>query len=132
MDKTLYDLMDWAGIEEIVYSEAADPHRLLGPHVTGAGLLIQAFIPTAAAVSVKGTKDAILLPMERVDDAGFFAVLLPGKTKFQYLYQITYDNHTIEELIDPYSFEPYYTETDIKKFSSGIHYSISIKWVRTQ
>jgi len=50
MDKTLYDLMDWAGIEEIVYSEAADPHRLLGPHVTGAGLLIQAFIPTAVSV----------------------------------------------------------------------------------
>ena len=24
MDKTLYDLMDWAGIEEIVYSEAAN------------------------------------------------------------------------------------------------------------
>ena len=31
MDKTLYELMDWAGIEEIVYSEAADPHQLLGP-----------------------------------------------------------------------------------------------------
>ena len=30
MDKTLYDLMDWAGIEEIVYSEAANPHRMLG------------------------------------------------------------------------------------------------------
>ncbi len=25
MDKKLYDLMDWAGIEEIVYSEAATP-----------------------------------------------------------------------------------------------------------
>ena len=47
MDKKLYDLMDWAGIEEIVYSEAADPHKLLGPHVTDDGLLISAFIPTA-------------------------------------------------------------------------------------
>ena len=28
MDKTLYDLMDWAGIEEIVYSEAANPGSL--------------------------------------------------------------------------------------------------------
>lgn len=25
MDQVLYDLMDWAGIEEIVYSEAANP-----------------------------------------------------------------------------------------------------------
>ena len=32
--------MDWAGIEEIVYSEAADSHKLLGPHITDDGLLI--------------------------------------------------------------------------------------------
>lgn len=30
MDKLLYDLMDWAGIEELVYSESPDPHRILG------------------------------------------------------------------------------------------------------
>ena len=47
MDEKLYDLMDWAGIEEIVYSEAANPHEILGPHLTEEGLLIQAFIPTA-------------------------------------------------------------------------------------
>ena len=51
MEKTLYDLLDWAGIEELVYSESSDPHRLLGPHVTEAGILIQAILPTAKAVS---------------------------------------------------------------------------------
>ena len=25
--------MDWAGIEELVYSEASDPGRILGEHV---------------------------------------------------------------------------------------------------
>ena len=34
MEQKLYDQMDWAGIEELVYSEASDPHKLLGPHVT--------------------------------------------------------------------------------------------------
>ena len=34
MDRKLYDLMDWAGIEELVYSESANPHELLGPHIT--------------------------------------------------------------------------------------------------
>ena len=33
MDKVLYDLMDWAAIEELVYSEAAEPQNLLGPHL---------------------------------------------------------------------------------------------------
>ena len=53
MDKVLYDLMDWAGIEEIVYSEAGNPERLLGPHLTEEGLVIQVFIPRAEAVTVK-------------------------------------------------------------------------------
>ena len=52
MTDTLYSLMDWAAIEELVYSEASDPHRLLGPHIVPQGILIQAFIPTAAAVTV--------------------------------------------------------------------------------
>ena len=52
MDKVLYDLMDWAGIEEIVYSESANPEQLLGPHLVKEGLLIQAFIPTAVSISV--------------------------------------------------------------------------------
>ena len=47
MEKTLYDMMDWAGIEELVYSEASDPHRLLGAHETEHGVLVQVFIPTA-------------------------------------------------------------------------------------
>ena len=30
MNKKIYNLMDWAGIEEIVYAEAVHPERLLG------------------------------------------------------------------------------------------------------
>ena len=32
MNKMLYDLMDWAGIEEMVYSEARHPENLLAAH----------------------------------------------------------------------------------------------------
>lgn len=53
MEQKLYDLMDWAGIEELVYSEASNPHAMLGPHLTEEGLLIQALVPTAAEISVK-------------------------------------------------------------------------------
>ena len=53
MDKALYDLMDWAGIEELVYSEASNPHNMLGAHMTEAGMLVQAFIPTARDITVK-------------------------------------------------------------------------------
>ncbi len=124
MDRKLYDLMDWAGIEEIVYSEAADPHGLLGPHVTEAGLLIQAFIPTAAGMSVRLNRSGKEYSMELADEAGFFAALIPGRSLVDYTLLVTYNNDTTEELTDPYSFAPGYTEKEIKKFKSGIHYGI--------
>ncbi len=77
MDKILYDLMDWAGIEEIVYSEADNPGKLLGAHVVKEGLLLQAFFPEAKAVSVKLGKQE--LTMEMADEGGFFAALLEGE-----------------------------------------------------
>ena len=68
MEQNLYDLMDWAGIEELVYSEASNPHAMLGPHLTESGLLIQALIPTAAQIVVKiastGRKYAMELAMK--------------------------------------------------------------------
>ena len=66
MEKILYDLMDWAGIEELVYSEASDPGRLLGEHVIKEGLLIQAFLPNAEKVSVKIGEEQF--PMEMADE----------------------------------------------------------------
>ena len=32
MDAKLYVLMDWAAVEELVYSESSNPHEFLGPH----------------------------------------------------------------------------------------------------
>ena len=124
MEQKLYDLMDWAGIEELTYSESADPHRMLGPHVTEEGLLIQAFIPTATAITVKLTGNGKKYPMELADEAGFYAVLIPRKTVTAYTLLVTYDNGTEEEIHDPYSFGPQFTEEELKKFGAGIYYDI--------
>ncbi len=124
MDKTLYDMMDWAGIEELVYSEAADPHGMLGPHVTDQGVLIQAFIPTAATVSVKIKSSGKEYPMERVDEPGFFAALIPGKTAAGYVLTVTFDNGTVQEIDDPYAYAPQISDGDLKKFEAGIWYDV--------
>lgn len=79
MDKVLYDLMDWAAIEELVYSEAAEPKNMLGAHVTEAGVLVQAFIPGAAAVTVKLAANGEEYPMELQDDAGFLRCWFRGR-----------------------------------------------------
>lgn len=124
MEKMLYDLMDWAGIEELVYSESASPHDMLGAHVTEQGLLIQALIPTAVEVVVKIASTGKKYPMELADEAGFFAALIPRKSVTSYTLIVTYDNGIREEFYDPYSFAPQYKPEDLKKFEAGIHYSL--------
>ena len=122
MDKVLYDLMDWAGIEELVYSEAAEPGRLLGPHLVDEGLLIMAFIPHVSEIAVKlGGK---VYPMEQQDEAGVYGVLIPRKTKAVYTLLVTYETGVKAELSDPYAFGSQYTEAELKKFDSGIYYDV--------
>ena len=123
MEKILYDLMDWAGIEELVYSEASDPGRLLGEHVIKEGLLIQAFLPNAEKVSVKIGGE--LFPMEMADENGFFAVLLEDRKELvPYHFCITYTDGDSEEIVDPYSYQFHtaFTEEEVRKFGAGIYY----------
>ena len=84
MDKALYDLMDWAGIEELVYSEASNPHNMLGAHMTEAGNAgyRRSFL-TARDITVKITSTGKTYQMELADDAGF-AALIPRKTMADY------------------------------------------------
>ena len=124
MEEKLYDMMDWAGIEALVYSEEDNPHRILGPHVTEAGILIQSFLPGAVKASVKidGTKKEYPMIME--DEEGFFALLLPRKRIPSYMICAEYAEGVKEEFRDPYAFEPQITEKDTKKFNAGICYDI--------
>ncbi len=123
MEKTLYDLMDWAGIKEIVCSEAADPRRLLGMHAVRQGLLVQAYLPDA--------KEAVLLyeggetPMELADEGGFFAVLIRDRHEaFSYRFRVRYADGVWHETEDPYSYRfcSRFTGEELRKFAAGIYY----------
>ncbi|MDD2958163.1 MAG: 1,4-alpha-glucan branching protein GlgB [Lachnospiraceae bacterium] len=124
MNDKLYDLMDWAEIEAVVYSEEDKPHDFLGAHVTEEGVLVQTFIPTAKSVevSVKGINKTY--PMVEEDETGFFAVLLPRKRIPEYKFIVTFDDDSVKELYDPYIFGPQITEKETKKFNAGICYDI--------
>lgn len=87
MNKKLYKMMNWPEIESVIYSDGDRPDSLLGAHDTAAGILIQAFFPDVAQVTVvlekqdgndqEGAKARIT--MELADDDGFYACLVPGK-----------------------------------------------------
>lgn len=124
MEDVLYDLMDWARIEAIVYSEEDHPQDILGPHITDRGLLIQAYLPTATLVKVKLKKNSKEYTMTMEED-GFYAVLIPNlKRIVSYTLLVTYNNDTVMELYDPYSFGQVLTEADLISFTKGIHYTI--------
>lgn len=82
MGNRLYDLMDWPSIEGVVYSECDEPMELLGGRICKDGFLIQTFAPDAVEMNVRVDGRKKLYPMEKMDEAGFFAVLLPGRKKF--------------------------------------------------
>lgn len=102
MDNKLYKLMDWPAIEEIVYSESSQPCSILGGHLVKEGYLIQVFRPDAVSVSVSVSERKRAIQLEKVDDAGFFAALIPIKKNVKYVLNIEDKNGHITRLRDPY------------------------------
>ncbi|MFG6356635.1 MAG: 1,4-alpha-glucan branching protein GlgB [Acetatifactor sp.] len=124
MDNKLYKLMNWPAIEEIVYSECDHPHDLLGPHKVGTQVLVQAFYPGAVAMTLQILKSGREYPMDRADEEGFFAVLVPEKEMGKYIYLVTdWDGNRVQ-VADPYRHAPLITKKDTEKFDAGIHYTI--------
>ena len=86
MGNRLYDLMDWPSNEGGIYSECDEPMELLGGRICKDGFLIQTFAPDAVEMNVRVDGRKKLYPMEKMDEAGFFAVLLPGRKKVSYTF----------------------------------------------
>lgn len=124
MNNKLYKLMNWPAIEEIIYSEASDPHALLGPHPSGTGTLVQTFCPGAEKVTMQFLEDMSEKDMEMADEDGFFALLLPGKKIGAYRYIMTYPDGNIEIRQDAYRHASLITKADEEAFAHGIHYTI--------
>lgn len=119
MSKKLYNLMNWPDIEGIVYSECDAPYELLGGHLCKEGFLIQAFRPDAVEMSVKVEGRQKSYPMEKVDEAGYFAVLIPVKKKVKYMLTAENVKGKKQTYADPYSYEAKLEEDDIKRFTAG-------------
>ncbi len=121
-EEKIYDLMDWAAIEAIVYSEHDNPHEVLGPRVTSDGVLIGAFVPEAQSITVVTDKEEYEMISE--DEAGYFAALLPGKKIPAYHLRVVHQDGIVEEFEDSYAFASQFTEKDLERFTNGIHYEI--------
>ena len=122
MADKLYDMMDWAEIEAVQYSEEKYPRNILGPRVTPEGILIQCFFPEEEKVSLRTLSDRKLHAMTE-EDGGYFAILLPGKKIPRYTFVLG-DKKEGREIYDPYAFPSQITEKEETRFQAGICYDI--------
>ncbi len=121
MDNKLYKMMNWPEIESVVYSECKYPQNILGCHEIQGGFLIQAFFPGAESVKVRNLKTEAETLMECVDEEGFFAIHIAGKTAFTYEYLVT---EAGQEHVKPevYGFIPSFWGDLSQKLDAGILY----------
>ena len=108
-------------VAAIVGARHPDPFAILGPHVTAEGLVVRAFVPGAATLSVEdanGTEIATL--MQRHPD-GFFEGLVTGRGE-RFIYCLAASNGPNGwKLHDPYMFGPILGEMDDHLLVEGTH-----------
>ncbi|MEE0955627.1 MAG: 1,4-alpha-glucan branching protein GlgB [Eubacterium sp.] len=119
MEQKVYDRMDWARIEALVYSEEDHPSDILGPHITEDGILIEAFRPDAETMYVKIIDSGKKVKMIREDEEGYFAVLIPGDKVPDYRLVAAGEGKEETEYADPYFYPGFITEKDERRFAAG-------------
>ena len=124
MKAKLYDLMNWAEIEGIVYSEEDRPGKILGPKTVGNVVLYQSFYPEAKKMTLILEDKNKRVSMDVADEEGFFVASTTGKKVGKYFYEVvTKDGKKIVKK-DPYAYEVKVEQEELDKFNAGINYGI--------
>jgi 1,4-alpha-glucan branching enzyme len=113
---------DWAAVAAIVAGRHGDPFAVLGPHEIKCGCAVRAFLPDATRVTVLARDSGtVLAELERIDPAGFWCGVMPGR--LPYLLHIqSGERERITE--DPYAFPPVLGELDIYLLAEGRHHEL--------
>ena len=116
-------------IDRIVNTDHFDPFQLLGMHeieIEGSkNICVRAFLPDAREVFVfEAAEPKNRYQMNKVDDRGFFEVVIKRKDIFKYnIEKIFYDANTTT-FYDSYAFPPILTDYDLHLFKEGNHHRI--------
>ena len=111
-------------MESIINADCHDPFSILGMHPweKEKGVCVRAFIPTAKKVKVIDRYNSQnSWPMNKVEERGFFELVLPGKDFFAYLLEIE-EEGGVRVTADPYSFLPLFSEFDLHLFNEGTYH----------
>ncbi len=110
-------------IASLVNAQHGTPFDLLGAHDVGDGAVsVRALRPGARRLWLVDARNGQRTEMNRLDDAGFFAVTLVGsRAALKYYYEAEMQNGQRDTFHDPYAFPPLLTDYDAYLFSEGRH-----------
>lgn len=113
-------------IKLIVDGKHADPFSVLGMHETGTAesseVEVRAFLPEAEIAWVLDHEQDSVLPMEKIDEHGFFCAAVQGRAPFAYRIRLKKYNGQVREFNDPYSFGQVLSDYDLHLFGEGTNY----------
>lgn len=120
----LEDLMQWPEIESLVYAECGRPEIVLGPKKADAShVLVTTFQRDVDSVTVKVLDTKKEYKMELMDEAGYYAVLIPAKKIPSYRFLVK-KGKKVNEIVDIYGIESPIDAMDVSQFSNGVHETI--------
>jgi len=110
-------------VQALIRGRHPDPFGVLGPHEVGSGLAIRAFWPRARGITIVTPAGDVVGPMDRVDGAGLFAVVLPGQARegSDYRLRVIDEAGQAFDLDDPYRYGPVLTDFDLHLLAEGTH-----------
>lgn len=124
MAHKLEDWMQWPEIEALVYAECGRPETILGPNqVDRSHVLITTFQHDVDAVKVKVLDTKKEYRMELMDEAGYYAVLIPARKIPSYCFLVKKGKEE-KEIVDIYAIESPIDAMDLSQFNNGIHDTI--------
>ncbi len=117
----LEDFMQWPQIEELEYAECGRPETVLGPRKADrTHVLVTAFLRDVDEVSVKVLDTGRQYKMQKMDDEGYYAVIIPAKKIPSYHFLVKRGKKR-EEIVDPYAVEAQIDAMERDKFINGVN-----------
>lgn len=114
--------MDWLCYDKLTAGECNCPHKILGKHECGGGMIYTAYRPGAQKISIvcgKKTYD-----MENIGNEGYFAFFDEDWDISSYEYRVQYSEDDIITYKDPYIYGPVLGDVDKYLFHEGTHYEV--------
>ena len=129
--KQMFMLKDYE-INQIKHLENTNPHTILGMHLIEVQgkekLIVRAYIPGATKITVRDCVDKTKkYPLTCIEEGLFEGII--GRRKKFFLYELDCKDESGNSwiTIDPYQFDPLFSEEDLYLFGEGTNYEIHHK-----